>query len=350
MELVQRLWQIPGVAAVIPVKYLSNGQVTAGDYWGYAQVMGVDPALIPYLGVNVDTGSLSIASNQIIVGPMVKDYFYDPEADPDEEFRPIQVDLQTTPLTLTAYTNDGTGTREFDLTTNGILAPGTNYDGAVIMPIQQVISISEWATGQKTDWKTFTFDQITVRTSNREVTNEVSQAIVDLGYQAGGLGSFLNEINNFFGTLRLMLGGVGGVALLVAAFGVANTMTMAILERTKEIGLMKAIGATDRDVLTVFLIEAALVGLAGGLAGVGLSYLLQNIVNNALANMPQGQQGGGVMFLPIDPAQIQGQLFVIPADLALFAVGLATVVGLGAGLFPALRAAQLPPVIALKSE
>ena len=145
-----------------------------------------------------------------------------------------------------------------------------------------------------------------------------------------------------------MLGGVCGFALVVAAFGVANTMTMAILERTREIGLMKAIGATDRDVLTVFLIEAGLVGFAGGLAGVGLSLFLQNAINQSLASGTGG--GGGVMFLPVDPAAIGGELVVIPPELIAFALVLATAVGLGAGLFPALRAARLVPVLALKSE
>jgi putative ABC transport system permease protein len=111
---------------------------------------------------------------------------------------------------------------------------------------------------------------------------------------------------------------------------------------------MKAIGATDRDVMTIFLTEAALVGLSGGLAGVGLSLFVQNIVNTALANAPQGQ--GGINFLPIDPSQLQGNLFVIPSELIVFALVLATLVGVGAGLFPALRAARLLPVLALKSE
>ncbi|NOG50881.1 MAG: FtsX-like permease family protein [Chloroflexi bacterium] len=95
---------------------------------------------------------------------------------------------------------------------------------------------------------------------------------------------------------------------------------------------MKAIGATDRDVMTIFLTEAALVGFSGGVAGVGLSLFVQNVVNTALANVPQDQ--GGITFLPIDPSQIQGNLFVIPSELILFAVTLATLVGIGAGLFP----------------
>src|SRR5690606_35706683 len=151
-----------------------------------------------------------------------------------------------------------------DLTVSGLLAPGNNYDGALFMPITEVIRWNEWATGQTLDPKTFTFDQVVVRTTSREATNDVSNAIREMGFMPGGLGEFLNQLNVSFGAMRLMLGAVGGVALLVAAFGVANTMTMAILERTREIGLMKASGATDREVLTVFLIEAGMVGFCGG--------------------------------------------------------------------------------------
>jgi len=148
--------------------------------------------------------------------------------------------------------------------------------------------------------------------------------------------------------MRLMLGGIGGVALLVAAFGVANTMTMAILERTREIGLMKALCARDRDVLLIFLIEAMLVGLGGGLAGLGVAYALQNAINGAIAAAPQGQ--GSVSFLPFDLSQMGGQLVIIRPELALFAVLLAALVGLGAGVLPAIRAARLPPVVALQQE
>jgi len=111
---------------------------------------------------------------------------------------------------------------------------------------------------------------------------------------------------------------------------------------------MKAIGATDRDVLTVFLIEAGSVGLAGGGAAVGLSLFLGNAINQAILNLPTNNSG--VNFLPLDPSQIGGNLMVIPPELSVFAIVLATLVGLGAGLLPALRAARMPPVIALKQE
>jgi len=354
IQAVRNLWQIPGVQAVIPMVNLQGGEIRAGDYSGYTQILGIDPALLPYLQLTPQQGELTLNPGEVIVGAHAGDYFFDPEAEGDN-FEPVLVDLYATPfsLRLYQYSSQTPQDRDIDVKASALLAEGAgNFDYSLMMPIQDVIRHNEWITGQKVDPETFRYDQITVRTTSREVTNDVSQAIRDLGFQAGGLGDFLNQLNQFFGTMRLMLGGVGGVALLVAAFGVANTMTMAILERTKEIGLMKAIGATDRDVMTVFLIEAGMVGLVGGLAGVGLSIFLQNLINEAIRSLPSNAEGGGpgIMFLPFDTSQIGGNLVVIPPELSLFALLLATAVGIGAGLYPAWRAAHLPPVMALKSE
>jgi putative ABC transport system permease protein len=251
---------------------------------------------------------------------------------------------------MSVFSMNSPATNDLDLRVRGVLNSGTNYDYAVFLPISDVIDLNEWVTGQSVDPETFAYSQVLVIATSRETVGDVSQAIRDLGYYAGGMGEFLNQINSFFTTMRLVLGGVGGVALLVAAFGVANTMTMAILERTREIGLMKAIGATDRDVLTIFLVEAGLVGLVGGLAGLGVSFLVQNLVNEAVSHLPQQGGGGGIVFLPVDVSQIGGRLVVIPPELAAFALALATLVGICAGLYPALRAARMTTVVALKSE
>lgn len=350
VEAVRTFWQIPGVAAVIPSVNLQGGEILAGDYNGYAQIMGVDPALIPYLGVNLQQGQLMLQRGEALIGAHAGDYFNDSKSR-SETWQPIKVDLYTTPfrLRLYQYSSPTPSERKVNVTPAGLLQEGSSYDYALIMPLEDVVRLNEWITGQQVDARTFRYDQITVRATSRETTLSVTETIRDMGFGAGGLGDFLNQLNTFFSTMRLMLGGVGGVALLVAAFGVANTMTMAILERTKEIGLMKAVGASDRDILTVFLIEAGLVGLAGGGAGVGLSLFLANLINDAVANLQTGQ-GGGIMFLPFDPSQVGASLIVIPPELSLFALALATCVGLGAGLYPALRAARLPPVIALKME
>jgi putative ABC transport system permease protein len=241
------------------------------------------------------------------------------------------------------------GQRDIDLFPSAILAATGGYNDYVIyMAIDDVKEWNEWITGQPFDPETFVYDQITVFATNRETAGEVSEAIRKMGYGAGGMGDYLEQLNNFFVTMRLMLGAVGGVALLVAAFGVANTMMMAIMERTKEIGIMKAIGANNETILTLFLLEAGLVGFVGGLAGVLLSKVLQNLINTGIQNMPQGE--GGINFLPIDPSQIGGNLIIIPQELIIFALLLATGVGIVAGLYPAWRAAKMPPVLALKQD
>jgi len=349
---VNKFWKIPGIAAVIPMTNLQSGEINTGKYTGYASIQGIDPKLLPYIGLSVQQGTYTLESGQVLLGAHVGDYFYDPKGKGDQQN--VKVDLFTTPfkLKLYQYTATTPTQRLIAPKPTGVLVENDRFGNSMLMPIQDVLSYNEWITGTKIDLKKFAYDQVVIRAKSRETVTGISEAIRKLGFQSGGMGEYISQLNSFFDAMRLILGGVGGIALLVAAFGVANTMTMAILERTREIGLMKAIGATDRDVLTVFLIEAGMVGLAGGATGVGLSYFLQHLINSALAGAasPDPSQPGIASFLPFDTSKIGGQLFVIKPELAVFALVLATAVGLGAGLYPALRAARLPPVIALKSE
>ncbi len=354
IKAVNNFWKIPGVSAVIPLTRLQGGEILAGKYSGYADIVGLDPRLLPYLNITAQQGELKLDPGDMLIGAHSADYFYDPKATGDN-YQSVVVNLFETPFKLHLYQYSGSQTadRKIQGKPTALLAENDRFNYSIILPIRDVLNYNEWITGNKIDQDTFVYDQVIIRSDSRENTNTVSEAVRKLGYSAGGMGEYLNQLNNFFKNMRLMLGGVGGVALLVAAFGVANTMTMAILERTKEIGLMKAIGATNQNVLIVFLVEAGLVGLSGGVAGVSLSYFLQNVINQAIAQAAASadpNQPGGSGFLPFIPSGSGGQLFVIPPDLAIFALVLATVVGLAAGLYPALRAARLPPVIALKTE
>ena len=201
-DAVRALSQIPGISAVIPMLDLTSwGQLVAGDYMGGGQISGINPRFLPYLGLSVSEGDLSIASGQPVVGPLIADNFYDPTA---EEYQPIHVDLRNTPLELDVYSMDGTSTREMDLQISGILAPGTNYDYTMLLPIQDVLDLNEWISGQPLDPDSFTYSQIVVIASSRETANDVSQAVRDLGFNAGGMGEFLNQINGFFTTMRLI--------------------------------------------------------------------------------------------------------------------------------------------------
>jgi putative ABC transport system permease protein len=350
-EAVRAFSRLKGVLAVIPqLNVQFGGQLKTQRYDGYAQIVGVDARLLPYMGLEAQAGQLALEPGQALFGNQVPNAFYDPKS---TDYQPVSVDVMTEKVSLVFWNSTGTE-RKVTAKPAGVLAPNPNYDYMIIIPIQDAVAYNEWGSNTPTDLKTFTYSQVLVRAENRETTLPLSEEIRQMGYSAGGMGDYLNSINGFFTTMRLMLGGVGGVALLVAAFGVANTMTMAILERTREIGLMKAVGATDSNILTIFLVEAGLVGFVGGLAGVGVSLAIGRLINESIANAPTpepGTGGGGVgMFLPVDLSNLQGGLVVIQPELILFALGLATAVGTLAGLYPAYRAARMTTVVALKTD
>jgi len=151
-------------------------------------------------------------------------------------------------------------------------------------------------------------------------------------------------INSFFTIMQIIFGGVGAIALLVAAIGIANTMTMSILERTREIGIMKAIGATNNNILTIFLGEAAGIGFVGGLGGAALGWIISAVINVFASSYlaSQASSNGYMSSAPIATST--------PFWLPVFSIVFATLVGLLSGLYPSLNAATLVPVDALKYE
>jgi len=185
-----------------------------------------------------------------------------------------------------------------------------------------------------------------VKVATSEHVAAVEREIVSQGFYAYSARSMMREINTVFLVIQGVFGGIGAIALIVAAFGIANTMTMAIYERTREIGLMKAVGATNRDVMSIFLAEAGSIGLLGGiggvLLGVGLGALIDVIAGTYLA--AQAVQSGA------SAADLNLSLIHTPLWLPIFAVVFSALVGVVSGLYPAMRAAALSPVAALKYE
>jgi len=182
------------------------------------------------------------------------------------------------------------------------------------------------------------FQTLTVKVSAPQHTQDVQEQIKKLGYSAFSLNDALQGAKRAFLILDIILGLIGSIALAVASLGIMNTMVMSILERTREIGIMKAIGGSDSDVRRIFLIEASAIGVLGGIAGLFLGWLVGRIINFG-ANQYIVSQGGAA-----------GNLFSLPVWLIAAALGFAIVVSLAAGAFPARRAARLDPIQALRHD
>ncbi|MCB9450239.1 MAG: ABC transporter permease [Anaerolineaceae bacterium] len=351
MDAVAEIASVPGVSAVVPVLSLSGSiDLRADGLRGSAQVYGIYPATIEYLGVKAASGTLTLSNDEpyaAVVGASVPENFYDTDAD---TITTTTIDIMANSVEMRVYARGSDTYRKVQLAVNAVLDSGTSQDFAIFLPIQTVIDLNDRLSGTETDLEDIVFDQIIVQASSRETAGEVSDALTELGYNATGMGSYLSRLNSFFSTMGLMLGGVGGVAMLVAAFGVANTMTMAILERTREIGLMKAVGASDRSILTIFLMEAGMVGIIGGVVGLVVSYLFQYLVNAAMLGSATSSDTISFMNVTISISELGGALIVIPTELAIVALALATCIGIAAGLYPSLRAARMTTVLALKTE
>jgi putative ABC transport system permease protein len=338
---------MPGVEAVIPRDWLNGGMMLSyGRLEGYGSIMGLGAADASALGVTAAGGTLVLEKGTAVIGAMVPQQFWDPRVRPGQEPAPPPDLLdQTVKLTLIKYSNDGVEIRKVvQVRVVGVMAESRGEsDWSIYMPLADVTAFNEWFLGKRINRQVDGYANVVVKVGDVDQVLDVADQINELGYQASTPQSFVQGINSFFIVLQVVFGGVGAIALLVAAIGIANTMAMAILERTREIGLMKAVGATNRDVLSVFLGEAAGIGFIGGLGGVALGWSAGQIINVLAVAYLAGQAAQGGSPPP-------SEAVYTPVWLPIFSLVFATLIGLISGLYPALRAATLVPVNALKYE
>ena len=182
------------------------------------------------------------------------------------------------------------------------------------------------------------YSSISVRVKNPAQIQAVEDAIKKSGFSTFSIVDASRGLRQFFGVLYAFLGIFGSLALTVASIGIVNTLVMAILERRREIGIMKAIGASDGDVRKLFFAEAGAMGILGGIAGVVLGWAIGQVINIGTNIYLKSQS------LPPE------HFWAVPWWLVVFAVGFAFAVSLASGLYPAGRAARLDPVQALRYE
>jgi len=183
-----------------------------------------------------------------------------------------------------------------------------------------------------------TYDSLTVRVKSPSLVKSVEDAIQHMGYGTFSLLDATKSLRLVFAVFDLFLGIFGSLALAVASLGIVNTLVMAILERRREIGILKALGAADRDIRRLFFAEAGVMGLLGGIFGVTLGWL----IGTALTF------GTNVYLRKRDLPPID--LSSVPWWMVASAIAFSVVVSLAAGIYPASRAAKLNPVEALRYE
>jgi putative ABC transport system permease protein len=196
-----------------------------------------------------------------------------------------------------------------------------------------------WALLARTNgWTGGEYSTITLLADSGLAVESLQRQVEALGFPAQTFGDQFRSFEDLLGKMRVALLGLALVALLLACLGIANTMYTAVLERTKEIGVLKALGARRRDVLLIFVAEAAVIGLAGGLVGILIAVGLARLGNAFVDRVTQSVAGTG--------------LDVFRTDFAVVAAGLvlAVVLSTVSGLLPALRAARQDPSRALRYE
>lgn len=183
------------------------------------------------------------------------------------------------------------------------------------------------------------YDEVFIRSRSLRDAGQIVDWLSSQGYEVRSIKAMLDMANRGMIILQTMLGSIGGLALLVASIGIANTMIMAVYERTKEIGILKAVGAAPGQIRLLFVVEAAFIGLLGGVVGTILGWVLGKGLNWLILEIMRWQE-----------VNVRGTFFVVSWWLVAGALVFATLVGLFAGLYPAARAARLAPLDALHYE
>ena len=358
-EAVNSFSQIKGVKAVMPQKS-TYMRVVAGKMIGDISIIGVNPQHLEAFDFKAEEGRLLLPSDKeaILFGNQIPWQFYNSRLRDPWAYRgdaPPQVDLLSDRLILTADMEYGQRNRSntdsnykrpkaYKAKGVGLLQMSngeSDYNAYMNLAVLEKIIAENERNNQESrpqpSGQQNQYDVIKVKVADINQVVAVQDQIKAMGYQTFSLTDMLESMKKTSRTLQAILGGIGAISLLVAAIGITNTMVMSIYERTREIGVIKVLGAEMADIRRLFLIEAALIGFGGGVIGLLFSYLISWILNSAGARF-MADMGA--------PSAIS----IIPPLLGISAVAFATLVGIVAGYSPARRAMNLSALDAIRSE
>ena len=320
-ESLKKIAAIPNVAEVSPVTNLS-AQFTIGDLTGGGLIYGVKSSFFRLSGIALAKGeAFSDDEHAVIISTAGAKLF---NLSPDEI---MGKDLSLT-LFVPKTSEDGfeeveTFKRDTPYKIKGVVDDDNN--NFVFLPLNTI-----------SDLNIEKYEQAKIKISNNEAMEGVRSQIIEQGFLVSSLSDTIDQANKIFRIVQIILALFGIVALVVSAIGMFNTMTIALLERINEIGIMRAIGVRRGDIKKLFLLESVIVGLLGGLGGVFLGYTAGELANFGL-NILAKNFGGQSM-----------DLFYSPLWFVFVIIGFSTVIGFLTGVYPSHRAAKLNPLEALR--
>lgn len=355
---------IEGVETGTPVMQFPV-YIDAGDYeTNYLYVIAMDRDYLEGTLEFADGGLFDDSGiPQLVVGYYAQKEFVKEGDQPEEEAMnfmeeneeepeiTLPFDFKTQPMKLYLGYNpdesfmgeDAVHSRRYPASVSGILKKDDRSEGSysAYMSLDAAKTIIRQNRKAAEQWGISSdgYSGIRLRAKDLDSVSDIVDALNKLGYEAYSEGSYVEDFQKEQASRQAQLVMIGAIALFVSAIGIANTMLTSILERKKEIGIMKVAGLAMKKIRRMFLIEAAVIGLAGGVIGAVISYIISFAANNGSGNT----EVLGMYFQ-------EGMVLSIPLWLTMAGIGIAVFVGVAAGLYPAWKATKLSPMEAIRGN
>lgn len=372
---VEALGAIDHVSYIIPKMQVNSDMVTIASgkndryKMSWADIYGIDFSLMDKMGYSVEEGAFPNEAeykNAVVFGNEMPYQFRDTKKKgqasytwkqelPDGTFsKPF---VEPVGETIMLYVNNTKktddegnflyGGRGYEYKMNGttVLATDPNWETpySIFIDIElakEIINDYNRLNSVK-NAKTPEYTQVKIIADDLENVAFVQEQVEAMGFTASSMAQIREEMQGYLGVIQLVLGSLAAISLLVAAISITNTMIMSIYERTKEIGIMKVLGCFISNIRLVFLMEAGLIGLLGGIMGTLISYGISAVMN---------MLGSGVVGSMLGIAAEDTQISIIPLWLVLLALIFSTIIGLISGFYPANRAVKISALEAIRNE
>jgi len=324
--------------------YSYSGSIVSGSSTLSTTLVGINLAALPilYNGLTVAEGSLPLTSD-VTTAVIGWDIANPAGGTPINLHEMVQ-------MTVSGISGGKSGGTQLAVLANAILQ---QYGTALSSNVDDTIFISFQAANLLA--KTPNYSGIYVVVDNTSDVTAVQNTITaHYGSNARVVspGTVLSSLQSITGQLTVFLGAIGGVSLFIATVGIVNTMYVSVMERTREIGIFKAIGYRPREIMAMFLAEAALTGVIGGITGLMLGYVLSFLMGGELAGSTFSFGRGGFGSRSVGTAATAASAIVpvFSTELIIFALAFPVLLATVAGLYPAWRASKMNAVAALKYE